>query len=138
MKKFTLKDVLASAAKWEVPEKRENKKPVRKNPVKKEETNQNSEQKEPIKDYKAEFKKTFNSMAPYKHRFQVWEDFIVLSACSLSNRVDGIHYAEREKMYMDRIKTYKKKISINLQTFWLFYGSKSRKIHDRMCLESFL
>lgn len=59
MKKFTLKDVLASAAKWEVPEKRENKKPVRKNPVKKEETNQNSEQKEPIKDYKAEFKKNF-------------------------------------------------------------------------------
>ena len=65
MKKFTLKDVLASAAKWEVPEKRENKKPVRKNPVKKEETNQNSEQKEPIKDYKAEFKKTFNSIIHY-------------------------------------------------------------------------
>lgn len=39
MKKFTLKNVLASAAKREVPEKRENKKPVRTNPVKKEETN---------------------------------------------------------------------------------------------------
>lgn len=123
MKKFTLKDVLASAAKWEVPEKRESKKPVRTNPVKKEETNQNSEQKEPIKDYKAEFKKTFNSMAPYKHRFQVWEDFIVLSACSLSNRVDGIHYAEREKMYLERIKTYKKedvnKFADLLALLWL-------------------
>ena len=54
MKKFTLKDVLASATKREVPEKRENKKPVRTNPVKKEETNWNYEQKESIKDYKAD------------------------------------------------------------------------------------
>lgn len=107
MKKFTLKDILSSAAKWEPPEKR---KPVDKN-------TKTAEKKsvKPVKpmakmDYDREFIKKFNSLASSKSRWTVWEDFIVLFACSISNAVDcgKEHYDIREKRYLRTIKKYSK------------------------------
>jgi hypothetical protein len=43
----------------------------------------------------------------YKHQsWQVWSDFITMSACALSNRVDNRNYKKRESIYMDAIKRY--------------------------------
>lgn len=46
-----------------------------------------------------------------KGRFQsweVWQDFVVMTACTLSNAVDKSepHHSTREKWYMERIKKY--------------------------------
>jgi type I restriction-modification system DNA methylase subunit len=40
--------------------------------------------------------------------YQVFSDFLALSACALSNAVDGVHFDERERLYMDTIKRYSK------------------------------
>ena len=107
MKKFTLKDILSSAAKWEPPEKRE---PTPKKVVQSE--------KKPVKpakipektDYSREFIKKFNSLAASKSRWTIWEDFVVLFACSISNAVDRSkeHYDIREQRYLRTIKKYTK------------------------------
>lgn len=48
-------------------------------------------------DVKKQFLKTFNQLT-YRHRsWDVWRDFIIMFACSLSNPVDKFHYEEREK-----------------------------------------
>lgn len=59
-------------------------------------------------DTEKEFLKTFKSLT-YKHRaWDVWNDFIVMAACSLSNPVDKLHYEERERRYLRIIKKYGK------------------------------
>lgn len=51
-------------------------------------------------DTEKEFLKAFKSLT-YKHRaWDVWNDFIVMAACSLSNPVDKLHYEERESRYL--------------------------------------
>ena len=107
MKKFTLKDILSSSAKWEPPEKRE---PTPKKVAQSE--------KKPVKpakipektDYSREFIKKFNSLAASKSRWTIWEDFVVLFACSISNAVDRSkeHYDIREQRYLRTIKKYTK------------------------------
>jgi len=53
----------------------------------------------------AAFKQTFRTIAPYKHRYEVFRDFVTMAACSLHN---GLHKDEdREKEYMTIIKGYK-------------------------------
>lgn len=43
----------------------------------------------------------------YKHSsWQVFEDFVLMSACSISNSVDPLHREEREKIYMGIVKKY--------------------------------
>lgn len=60
------------------------------------------------KDARKNFLQIFNQLA-YRHRaFDVWRDFIVMFACSLSNPVDKTHYEEREKRYLKIIKKYNK------------------------------
>ena len=56
-------------------------------------------------DVKKQFLKTFNQLT-YRHRsWDVWRDFIIMFACSLSNPVDKFHYEEREKRYLKIIQT---------------------------------
>ncbi len=46
----------------------------------------------------AAFKKTFRELAPYKHRYEVFKDFVTLAACSLHN---SLHKDEaREEEYL--------------------------------------
>lgn len=57
---------------------------------------------------KKEFLKTFKQLT-YRYRaWDVWRDFIIMFACSLSNPVDKTHYEEREKRYLKIIKKYNK------------------------------
>lgn len=53
----------------------------------------------------ADFKKTFRKLAPYKHRYEVFKDFVTMAACSLHNSV----WKEpiREEEYLRIIKGYK-------------------------------
>lgn len=54
----------------------------------------------------AAFKKTFRELAPYKHRYEVFRDFVTMAACSLHNSL----YKEptREEEYLRIIAGYKK------------------------------
>lgn len=59
-------------------------------------------------DVRKAFLKTFHRLT-YRHRpWDVWRDFIIMFACSLSNPVDKTHYEEREKRYLKIIKKYNK------------------------------
>lgn len=45
--------------------------------------------------------------ACYRHnRWQVWSDFVVMAAISISNTVDRSHFDAREKMYMSIVSKY--------------------------------
>jgi hypothetical protein len=63
----------------------------------------------------ADFKATFRQLAPYKHRYEVFRDFVTMAACALHN---GLHQGsspetwpepaqEREQEYLSIIKAYK-------------------------------
>jgi hypothetical protein len=54
----------------------------------------------------AAFKQTFRTVAPYKHRYEVFRDFVTMAACSLHNSVhkDPV----REEEYLQIIAGYKK------------------------------
>lgn len=59
--------------------------------------------------YEKEFMNVFRQLISEKSRpWDIWKDFIVMSACSISNSVDKTHYDEREKRYLDIIHHYHK------------------------------
>ena len=54
------------------------------------------------------FLKVFRQFT-YRYRaWDVWKDFIVMFACSISNSVDKSHFDEKEKRYLKIIKRYGK------------------------------
>lgn len=62
----------------------------------------------PKVDPEKEFLKAFKELT-YRHRgWDIWNDFIVMAACALSNPVDKAHYEERETRYLRIIKKYSK------------------------------
>lgn len=59
-------------------------------------------------DFRKDFLRIFKQLT-YRHNpWNVWQDFITMSACALSNPVDKQHYEEREALYMKTIKRYNK------------------------------
>lgn len=57
--------------------------------------------------HEKEFLSTFHQLFSERSRpWDIWKDFIIMSACALSNPVDKIHYEEREKRYLDIIQKY--------------------------------
>ena len=48
----------------------------------------------------------FKQITYKQQSWQVWSDFIYMSACAISNRFDKERFAEREKYYLDRIGRY--------------------------------
>lgn len=59
-------------------------------------------------DARKEFLRVFKQLT-YRHRaWDIWRDFIVMFACSISNPLDKSHYEEREKRYLKIIKKYNK------------------------------
>ena len=53
----------------------------------------------------AAFKQTFRQLAPYRHRYEVFRDFVTMAACSLHN---SLHKDEgREEEYLRIIGQYK-------------------------------
>lgn len=59
-------------------------------------------------DSKNEFLKTFGQLTYHHRAWDVWRDFVIMFACSLSNPVDKSHYDEREERYLKIIKKYNK------------------------------
>jgi hypothetical protein len=54
---------------------------------------------------RAAFMRTFKETAPYKHRYEVWRDFITMSACALHN---GLMIEQaREAEYLRIVEGYK-------------------------------
>ena len=58
-----------------------------------------------LSDYRQEFHKVFDSIAPHKNRYDVFRDFVTISAIALYNAI--YKDAEREKEYMTIIGGYK-------------------------------
>lgn len=54
------------------------------------------------------FLDTFKKFTSKYREWDVWRDFIILSACTISNAVDKEHYRVREDLYLDTIKKYDK------------------------------
>jgi len=59
-----------------------------------------------IREDQKEFIRLFDSFSGKHSRWQIWSDFIILTAISISNRVDLAHAEEREKTYMSLISKY--------------------------------
>ena len=56
-----------------------------------------------------EFRSTFRQLISEKFRpWDIWKDFVIMSACAISNTVDKSHYDEREKRYLELINKYEK------------------------------
>lgn len=51
----------------------------------------------------------FQKLCHRHQRWQVWSDFILMSACAISNRFDQANFDGREKIYMELIARYEKK-----------------------------
>lgn len=63
---------------------------------------------EKVRNYKKEFLNLFGRLTYTHNQWDVWNDFIVMSACAISNAIDKTHYDEREKRYLKIIKKYTK------------------------------
>lgn len=59
-------------------------------------------------DARKEFLRVFGRLTNHHRAWDVWRDFVVMLACSLSNPVDKSHYDEREKRYLKIINKYNK------------------------------
>lgn len=60
-------------------------------------------------EYYQEFRSKFQQLlSPRSRPIDIWRDFIVMSACAMSNTVDKSHYDECEKRYLETINKYEK------------------------------
>lgn len=60
-------------------------------------------------EYYQEFRNQFRQLLSSKCRpIDIWRDFIIMSACAMSNTIDKSHYDEREKRYLEIINKYEK------------------------------
>lgn len=56
-----------------------------------------------------EFFKTFKKLSYHHSPWRVWQDFVTMFSCSISNSLDKQHYNEREATYLKIINTYEKR-----------------------------
>lgn len=59
-------------------------------------------------DHKKEFLQIFNKLTYHHRSWDIWRDFVIMFACSLSNPADKARYDEREERYLRIIKKYNK------------------------------
>lgn len=76
--------------------------------IKKEPVQQKKDTKTERVDYERKFLSEFKKLAYTRSSHTVWDDFVIITACSFSNAVDKTHFEQREKMYMDIIQKYSK------------------------------
>lgn len=67
-----------------------------------------SEKPKKILNPEKEFLRVFQQLTYRHNTWAVWNDFITMFACALSNPVDKEHYDEREALYLQIIKRYNK------------------------------
>lgn len=59
--------------------------------------------------HQKEIIKLFDGLQGSHNMWQLWSDFVVMMACTISNAVDHSHREEREKMYMTIASGYKER-----------------------------
>lgn len=57
---------------------------------------------------KKQFTDLFQSLTRRHNAYQVWSDFVTMSACAIANSCDKEFYEQREAMYMECVKRYSK------------------------------
>ena len=55
------------------------------------------------------FVKLFREITYRWTPWEVWQDFVTMYACAISNAVDKSHFEKREELYLKRIQKYNKK-----------------------------
>ena len=55
-----------------------------------------------------DFLQAFRSLMGKHRSWDIWSDFVTLTACTISNAVDKSHYDKREKRYLQIIRKYNK------------------------------
>ena len=63
---------------------------------------------EPKIDWEDKFLKSFQKLTYRRRAWDVWRDYILLHACSISNVLDQENYDQREKRYLKIIRQYSK------------------------------
>lgn len=81
------------------------------------------------KDALKEFMKTFDGLTGRWNRYQIWQDFIWLTACAISNTVDEANRAEREEMYLHQAQKY---TGEELMRFSSLFAILAEAMDDRM------
>jgi len=75
----------------------------------------------------AEFVKKFEALSGRYSVRQIWEDWVVMSAISISNTVDKVHAEEREKHYMTLASKYKpQELNVFAELFVDFINAMDR------------
>ena len=59
--------------------------------------------------YRKEFIDTFQTLTGKYNRWTIWEDFVAMFACALSNSADAEHFGKREDMYQKIVEKYTEK-----------------------------
>lgn len=59
-------------------------------------------------DRQRELEKLYNQLCHRYSRYEVWQDMVVMIACTIANAVDKRHFDEREAMYMRIVPKYSK------------------------------
>ncbi len=62
----------------------------------------------PQEKHQKHFRNLFAKLSERHGRFEVWRDFVTMSACAISNASDKRFYNEREQMYLSSVKQYTK------------------------------
>ena len=58
------------------------------------------------------FVKLFRELTYRWTPWEVWQDFVTMYACAISNAVDKSHFEKREELYLKRIQKYNKDFSL--------------------------
>ena len=75
----------------------------------------------------SEFIKKFEALSGRYSVRQIWEDWVVMSAISISNTVDKVHAEEREKHYMTLASKYKpQELNVFAELFVDFINAMDR------------
>ena len=85
--------------------------------------------------HQSQFVKLFEQLIGRYSRWQIWADFIVMTAIELSVAVDKVTAAERGRTYRTIAGKYTKKINRYLPRCWLKWSSDWKKIQIRTFLD---
>lgn len=57
--------------------------------------------------HQKEIVKLFSAFDGSKNRRKIFEDFVTVTACAISNLLDTVHFKEREQRYLDTVRQYR-------------------------------
>ena len=69
-------------------------------------------------DHQKNFLKIFNGLTGKHSRWEIWEDFVTLTAIEISNSTDKVNATERTKMYQTIISKYSAKERDGMAECW--------------------